>query len=130
MIKEKLMKCTHCEDGLIDKGNYYEECEKCNGDGFISIPFPQDGQVFVNVYSITREYGGPEEGSWYYNDYNCIKTVQCLNSESAELRQELEKEYESYKYGNIYSVLGGRDIEVRTEFEEAASETKDRPVYE
>ena len=32
---------------------------------------------FINVYAVTREFAGHEEGGWWFNDFECIKTVQC-----------------------------------------------------
>ena len=86
--------------------------------------------VYVNVYSITRELGGSEEGGWYFNWYECIECVPVKYKRAQEMRELLEKEYENYPIGNIYSVLGGRGLLVYIETERAASETKERPIYE
>jgi hypothetical protein len=29
---------------------------------------------FISVYSITRCYGGPEEGGWYYDHFDLLET--------------------------------------------------------
>ena len=86
--------------------------------------------LFVNVYEITREYGGHEEGGWYYNNYNCIESKVADSEQSAKLiKIKLEQEY-GPGYGNIYSVQGGMKISVRVEDEKAQSETTEVPMYE
>lgn len=120
-------------------------CEKCDGNGYIErgseflvacsckhgyIDAPVDKKVYVNVYLITRHYGGPEEGGWYYNWYNCVETVTCKNKDSDEIKSTLEEEYGNRKHGDIYSVLGGQDVLILIEEEMKASETKERPYYE
>lgn len=31
---------------------------------------------FVNAYHVTREYGGPEEGGWWYDSREVLASVQ------------------------------------------------------
>ena len=134
MIESKLIECKKCKgNGYIDNPeNQFEEieCEECNGDRFKEIPIGEDEIVYVNIYSVTREYGGPEEGGWWYNRLSCIESIPVKNKNSELMEEESEKEYEKLKYGNIYSVLGGRDIEVIIEEKPKQSETKERPHYE
>jgi hypothetical protein len=86
---------------------------------------------FLNVYEVTRHYGGPEEGGWWYNWYECIEVFPVRDEEQGEqLRDWLFSEHEHKKHGNIYSVLGGTDIVVYLEDEPKESETKERPYYE
>ncbi len=85
---------------------------------------------FVNVYEIDRRWGGPEEGGWWYNNYNCIETQEVPEEKAEEVVEQLEEKYKDRIYGDIYSVLGGRDIAVYIEDERAESETKERPYYE
>jgi hypothetical protein len=42
----------------------------------------------------------------------------------------MESEHAEKRYGNIYSVLGGEDVELRWEESPSESETKERPHYE
>jgi hypothetical protein len=111
-------------------GNFWDmkECDECNHQGYTTVDEAQI--VYVNVYSVTRHYGGPEEGGWYYNWDECIETYPCKNKVSDLIQEELENEHNRKKFGNIYSVLGGRDIEVRIEELPAESQTKERPYYE
>lgn len=141
MLKEKLIgECKACkgfghiEDWADDMfGNTIRcdyECEECGGNGFDSYLLGEDDIVYVNVYLITRHYGGPEEGGWYYNWSECIEVIPVKNKNAEIMEEEAEKIYESKKHGNIYSVLGGRDIDVRIEATPKESETKRRPHYE
>ena len=93
-------------------------------------PLPADQLVFVNVYYVTREYGGPEEGGWYYNQSNCVESVPVQNQYSEQMAEYMKEKYAMYAYGNIYSVLGGQEVDVAIEMEPAASETRERPHYE
>lgn len=85
---------------------------------------------YINVYSITREYGGAEEGGWYYNDFDCISSVPCIHDDKEAMIELIKKATAPMVFGNIYSVLGGREIEIVWEKTKAESETKERPHYE
>lgn len=127
--------CMECfkyrydEDGYTNF-DYLERhtCPVCNNTG--NVPIGENEIVYVNVYSVTRHYGGPEEGGWWYNWYSCIEVFPVKNKRSDIVEEELEAEHAYKKYGNIYSVLGGRDIEVRVEAAPKESETKRAPHYE
>jgi hypothetical protein len=89
-------------------------------------------KLYVNVYRITREYGGPEEGGWYYNHYECIETREfpIWRGRAAKAAEErLEAYWKEQEEGDIYSVRGGCQYSVRLETRRAASETSERPVY-
>lgn len=120
--------CVLCEGtGHIyseDKG--YLDCS-C-GLGFVKGD--DNMKVYVNVYKVTRHFGGHEEGGWYFNWYECIECVPTKNKYSDDICEELEKQYEHMKRGDIYSVLGGTDIIVNIEKSMKESETKERPYYE
>jgi hypothetical protein len=85
---------------------------------------------FVNVYEVTREYGGPEEGGWYYNSLRCIEAIPVRHSNSYEMVRWAKEQYKHIKHGNIYSVLGGSELEVMWEENPCDSETQNRPYYE
>lgn len=96
------------------------------------MPDLNEDQVnFATVYAITRHYGGPEEGGWWYNWYEPLKSI-AVDGEDAFIAASsfLTVEFESEKYGNIYSVLGGQDIEVLPEAWSGQYATKERPHYE
>lgn len=77
---------------------------------------------YVNVYSIDRAYGGPEEGGWWYDTGDVVHTVRCEGSDedivwkrAEQIRRELADEY-PYT-GRRSSVLGGDDYDIRIEDE-------------
>jgi len=61
---------------------------------------------YISVYEITRYYGGPEEGGWYYDHYDLL--------ESVELTYPYKEIYDpqTYQYGvdNVTAYLKAREI--------------------
>ena len=41
-------------------------------------------RFFVNVYRADRAYGGSEEGGWWFNTGEAVKSVPCRNRADAE----------------------------------------------
>lgn len=68
-------------------------------DGTISFDdsLLQMGNVYVNVFMETREYGGPEEGGWWYNALQPISSEVAVDYDHAA---EIQHEYESGHYSN------------------------------
>lgn len=72
--------------------------------------------MYVSVYSVTRHYGGPEEGGWWYDRSRFMHT-HCFNSdpelayaESRRLNEEAKKRrVEDGRSQGRYSVAGGAD---------------------
>lgn len=87
-------------------------------------------KVWVNVYKIERCYGGPEEGGWWYNHYECIHSVETTTDQADSVRDNAEREYGFVNEGDIYSVRGGSVLSVLIEDTQAESETRERPHYE
>ena len=48
---------------------------------------------YVNVYHTTLEFGGREEGGWWYNAHASIASVPCAFSEAEHLVRQLEQRY-------------------------------------
>ena len=85
----------------------------------------------VNAYSVTREYGGPEEGGWYFDLYEPLESVEISSTEEIDkVKKELEDKYADQKEGDISSVLGGTDIRVFPEEHPAKRQPEERPFYE
>lgn len=87
--------------------------------------------MYINVYSTTRHYGGPEEGGWWYNWNTCLLTIpvnKLTDKQKKKMIKLLNKIYESS--GNIYSVNGGEEIYIIEEDKIAESETTETPYYE
>ena len=50
--------------------------------------------LYVNVYEVHDNYGGPEEGGWYYDSGEVIKSYPVANQEEAEaVRTKLQQKY-------------------------------------
>ncbi len=116
------MKCPHCNNEeeleIKDKMGYCPECTKHH-------------ELWINVYEVTRHYGGPEEGGWWYNREECIFSDKIHKGEDPDrTKRKVESEYEDLKEGNIYSVLGGTEIYVKIESEKAETEDIIIPHYE
>lgn len=88
---------------------------------------------YIGVYEVTRHYGGPEEGGWWYNWYTYLFSV-CVDKSSESRRERVIaalKAGESHrKSGNIYSVLGGVDVEVLYEEHPGIHQSTETPHYE
>ena len=86
---------------------------------------------FINVYSVSRHYGGAEEGGWWYNWYHTVKMIPVRNNKALTMRLvKLLKKYSRHAQGDIYSVLGGDEIIVRLEQFPGESQSTERPHYE
>lgn len=91
--------------------------------------YPSHKYVWVNVYTVRRLYGGPEEGGWYYDHYTCVYSKRVKKRFASQCKDNLIKEHSYRKWGNISSVLGGQNVDVWIENHEAESATTERPYY-
>jgi hypothetical protein len=68
-------------------------------------------KVFVTAFAVTRHYGGPEEGGWYYDVHSPLKSRAIEEDSSPEqikfICNRLYNEFSALEEGNIGSVLGG-----------------------
>lgn len=85
--------------------------------------------IYVNVYSVTREYGGPEEGGWWYNALNFEHSEWVPIEEAEQTKKDLWEEFKGAERGDIYSARGGVEIVILVEERRAQSETKEKPVW-
>jgi hypothetical protein len=84
---------------------------------------------WVNVYTVTRRFGGREAGGWYYLSYACEKSRQVGFWESEWTRQKLLALYSGHKWGDLRSKSGGQDIVVCIEPRRAARRTIRTPRF-
>lgn len=89
---------------------------------------------YLNVYTVTRHYGGPEEGGWWYNVGEPLASAKLdiftkLGLTREQAIQKFEEAYADHKFGDIYSVRGGVDVEIRIETHEAQYWPEERPTY-
>ena len=86
----------------------------------------------ITLYLTTREYGGPEEGGWWYNwDYNhtSIPTIFDADNVNASVKMLLDAAGHHIG-GDIYSVLGGVQGWVRIERIAGSAKSTEIPRYE
>ena len=101
------------------------------------------GQWFsILLSTFTQEYGGPEEGGWYYNRYEVVADIPLVNAKTPSEMKKIIKNLSDFIYqigeefihGDPYSVLGGEGISlVVVKYEEKAeflSTRNTRPHYE
>lgn len=96
------------------------------------------GPWHVVKYDVTREYGGPEEGGWWYDWYAnpvLISTTPEDYGAASLLKDELNKlakkeREEDGRMQGRYSVLGGADEVYVVEKTVGESESTERPHYE
>lgn len=86
-----------------------------------------DSEKCVTIYEVTRHYGGPEEGGWWYNWYEPVHSESYRSFAQVE---ELRDEWMKRDEGDIYSVLGGRQHTVYAEETQYENATTERPHYE
>lgn len=90
---------------------------------------------YINVYRVSKCYGGPEEGGWYYPAWECLASVEIdrlSKCQRHDLKTLLEKQYPP-KCQLPYEEYWGTDAddhEVLTENRKAERETREIPRYE
>ncbi|WP_054943585.1 hypothetical protein [Paenibacillus ihuae] len=85
---------------------------------------------WVNVYTVTRGFGGTEAGGWYYLKYECVKSRQVGFWEAEILRIQWLQQYTlSHTWGNLRAKTGGQEVVVRIEPRRAASRINLPPRY-
>lgn len=84
---------------------------------------------WVNIYSVTRGFGGRQEGGWYYLQHRCLKSRQVGFWEAQALRMKWLQEYGSLRWGDLMSKSGGQEIVVLIESRKAASCTTSPPQF-
>lgn len=62
-----------------------------------------DNRRFVNVYELSRDYGGPEEGGWYYDSGFPVLSIETMAEYADAIVEMLREEFPNY--GNRYSVI-------------------------
>jgi len=104
----------------------------------------------ITVYEVSREYGGAEEGGWWYDAYNVISHTYSLTPErtKAKLKREyagehtgknkvlsvdpIPDDYDPIDPNDETGVYYGKDIEIHVESlgEIGQMAQRGRPYYE
>jgi hypothetical protein len=72
-------------------------------------------KVFITAFAVTRHYGGPEEGGWYYDVHFPLKSRAIPDSSPEQIKAHCDRLYNEFallEEGEIGSVLGGVAIAV------------------
>ena len=88
--------------------------------------------LYVNVYLIDRAYGGPEEGGWWYDTGELVRSTQCDTEAAAEVKRAEEEaacNVENHGKPDISSVRSEGRYAVRVESEAGADYPAARPHY-
>jgi hypothetical protein len=87
----------------------------------------------INVYTVDRLYGGPEEGGWWYNAYSPVASV-CIDEWTDEdvhiLKGLLEKNFSNEGRIPLCSVNSEGEYFIAFEDCPAEPSPKRRPIYE
>ena len=93
--------------------------------------------LYVNAYAVSRHYGGPEEGGWWYDAGRVLASVpisaDAPEADIAVIRKALTDilGWERYPPSQgRYSVIGGSDFEVYVEDHVAREWPEETPHYE
>jgi hypothetical protein len=91
--------------------------------------------MIITRYEVSREYGGPEEGGWWWDNYsNPVRYLEARDQYEAiimarRLNQAEEATREESREPDRFSVAGGADHVYLAEDEFGENETKERPYY-
>lgn len=125
--------CDNCRTEWVRKnvcGQGYMSCNNFreNDDRYCPRHDP-DYRTTINVYAVTRQFGGHEEGGWWYNWSDCVCTVPARDRDDVQtvidfLRQRFINE------GDISNMAGGVEYHVCAEYEPAQTASRVTPHYE
>lgn len=93
-------------------------------------------QWHVSVYERDRNYGGPEEGGWWYDSGTVVQTIPVTSEDWSDedielLIDLLRKQYADTSEYGISSVLySGGEYEIYAEPQKGADWPQERPHYE
>jgi hypothetical protein len=100
----------------------------------VGKPEPDPSHIhYVNAYAVSRNYGGPEEGGWWYDSGRPLASIPIGPDEDSELHFQRLKTllgWEKNPSQGRYSVNGGEDFEMWVEDHFAAPYPTETPHYE
>lgn len=119
-------KCPECEGR---GGINHRACQTCDGTGQKPVEYRH-----VNAYACGQEYGGPEEGGWYYETGRVLGSIMVENHPSMiehakdTLKLIFAKQFEGNR--DRHSVIGQENLEIYVEDEPARDFPEETPHYE
>lgn len=81
-------------------------------------------EEYLNVYKVSRAYGGPEEGGWWYDAGYPVSSIRLRSCESVNKINELVAYIESCQDDD-----GGKEFSIVIEEHFATPYPKERPYY-
>jgi hypothetical protein len=88
---------------------------------------------YINAYYVTKQYGGPEEGGWWYNHGEPLATIEIPTGASKE-SIEVIKGFLKVFYENLHnppsSNVNGYEVEIVIQDKKARKYPWTRPRYE
>lgn len=87
------------------------------------------GYAWVNVYLVGREYGGAEEGGWWFDVIICQKSIFVPKwfGWAEKVKQEEIIAHEHLEWGSIQYVNGGEEIRVYIQERKAVDDNSNEP---
>lgn len=90
--------------------------------------------MVISEYTVDRSYGGPEEGGWWYDDYQPTGRIIAVEPDKALAhfcaRTLTEREARLKQGPDRSSVIGTPDIVFLAEDDVGENRTVERPFYE
>jgi hypothetical protein len=151
--------CDHCmnDKGQMDESlrAYYHGCQVCgvipDEDGECECPPDEyirpgtETLMYLNVYEVTRHFGGHEEGGWWYNHHEPIASIpvkavsveghsdvcrQCYMARRGETHHETGEKYEMCKWGYDLKPVDQEKVdEFRAYLEDLYGDRREGNIY-
>lgn len=88
--------------------------------------------VYISIYRVSRHYGGPEEGGWWYDWYTHVKTLprRVKAHRVEQVKKRLAKMFPIDRPTRRYRVNGGADWVMCVETFPGECKSRRRPHYE
>jgi hypothetical protein len=89
-----------------------------------------DELVYINIYLVNKQYGGPEEGGWYFDYGTFINGTSVRQGDAERMKEFAERLYNNEGRPEISSVLSKGRYQVVIEDHLGEDWPKERPHYE
>jgi len=114
----------------LENKNLVSRFNRVIGRTLRKLPKPFGLLQWVNVYTVTRAYGGREEGGWYYRRFDCEESHQVWFWDAEWLQLKLKRRFSGLAWGDISPESVGQEVIVLIEQRRAAQQTVSTPPYE
>jgi hypothetical protein len=89
-------------------------------------------RFYLTAYALTRHWGGPEEGGWWYDRYTYVESYshRIKRRDARRRGRDLWLKHAGIIEGDVSSVLGGTALVILPEVTRGEYATKGKPHYE